>query len=144
MKKVLAVIVCAALALGAQAKPHGGGGGGGHHSSPAPRHHSGGHHHHSGGFAAGLVGGALVGGLVYEAVKPHPQVVTPAPVVVQQPVVIQQPTVVQEPVYQMQNVWVEGRYVDQVQSNGTVIRVWQPGHYEQRQVQVGVRSTTTY
>jgi hypothetical protein len=27
-------------------------------------------------------------------------------------------------------------HVDQVQANGTVIRVWQPGHYEQRTVQV--------
>ena len=63
----------------------------------------------------------------------------PAPVVVQQPVgvqqpapvVVQQPTqvVVQQPV---QNVWVEGRYVPQAQPNGTVIQVWQPGHYEQR------------
>jgi hypothetical protein len=40
------------------------------------------------------------------------------------------------PVAQTQTVWVEGRYVDQVQANGTVIRVWQPGHYEQRTVVV--------
>ena len=42
--------------------------------------------------------------------------------------------VVSTPVYSTQNVWVEGRYVDQVQPNGTVLRVWQPGHYETRQV----------
>jgi len=39
---------------------------------------------------------------------------------------------VQQPVAQVQNVWVEGRYIDQVQANGTVVRVWSPGHYEQR------------
>ena len=41
-----------------------------------------------------------------------------------------------QPVYQTQNVWVEGRYVDTVQPNGTVLRTWQPGHYEQRTIQV--------
>ena len=64
----------------------------------------------------------------------------PAPVVVQQPtpVVVQQPApvVVQQPVQQTQNVWVEGRYVDQVQANGSTVRIWQPGHYEQRTVVV--------
>jgi hypothetical protein len=64
-------------------------------------------------------------------VTPAPVVVTPAPVVV-----APAPVVVQQPVYQTQNVWVEGRYVDQVQANGTVVRVWQPGHYEQRTIQV--------
>ena len=29
-------------------------------------------------------------------------------------------------------VWVEGRYIDQVQPNGSVTRVWNPGHYETR------------
>ena len=100
---------------------------------PAHHHHG---HHHSGGFAAGVIGGALVGGLLYDALRPGPVVAAPAPVVVQPaPVVVQQPVVVQ-PVYQMQNVWVEGRYVDRVQPNGAVLRVWQPGHYEQRQVRV--------
>jgi hypothetical protein len=61
-------------------------------------------------------------------VAPSPVVVQPAPVVVQQPVY--------QPVYQTQNVWVEGRYVDTVQPNGAVVRTWQPGHYEQRTVQV--------
>ena len=58
--------------------------------------------------------------------QPTPTVVT-QPVVVQQPVVTQ-PVVVQQP----QQVWVEGRYVDQVQANGSTVRVWQPGHYEVR------------
>jgi len=39
-------------------------------------------------------------------------------------------------VYQTQNVWVEGRYVDTVQPNGAILRTWQPGHYEQRTVQI--------
>ena len=125
------------------ARPHGGPGGGprggGFHRPPAPVHHGGGfhrapaprpHHHHSHsvwghggrhfwpGFAAGVVGAAL-----YDAITPPPVVVNPAPVVVPP-----------APVVQYRQVWVEGRYVDQVQPNGAVIRVWQPGHYEQRQV----------
>lgn len=66
----------------------------------------------------------------------HNAITTPAvteTVVVQQPVVVPQPVVVQ-PTTQVQSVWVEGRYVDQVQANGSVIKVWQPGHYEQRTV----------
>ena len=103
------------------------------------------HHHGSGGaIAAGIVGGALLGGLVASAVStpapvvvtPTPTVVAPAPVVVQQPVVVSQPVVVAQPVYQTQNVWVGGRYVDTVQPNGTVLRTWQPGHYEQRTIQI--------
>ena len=113
------------------------------HVSVHTSHH---HHHGSGGaIAAGIVGGALLGGLVASAVStpapvvvtPAPTVVTPAPVVVTPaPVVVSQPVVVQQPVYQTQNVWVEGRYVDTVQPNGTVLRTWQPGHYEQRTLQV--------
>ena len=38
---------------------------------------------------------------------------------------------------QVQNVWVEGRYIDQ-SYNGVIQRVWQPGHYEQQQTQVWV------
>ena len=110
--------------------------------------HTGHHHHHGSGgaIAAGIVGGALLGGLVASAVStpPPPPVVTPAPVVVTPapvvvtpaPVVVSQPVVVQQPVYQTQNIWVEGRYVDTVQPNGTVLRTWQPGHYEQRTIQV--------
>ena len=118
--------------------------------SYAPVHSSHHHHHHhhgsGGAIAAGIVGGAILGGLVASAVatptttvvQPAPVVVQPAPVVVQSaPVVVQSaPVVVQQPVYQTQNVWVEGRYVDTVQPNGAVIRTWQPGHYEQRTVQI--------
>ncbi|MBE6382540.1 MAG: hypothetical protein E7049_05965 [Lentisphaerae bacterium] len=143
MKKI-ALLVALALASGALlARPHGG-----PHHAPPRYHHSHHHHHHGGGFAAGVIGGAILGGLVYDAIRPAPVIVnpapvvaTPAPVVVQQPVVVQPaPVVVQQPVYETRSVWVEGRYVDQAQPNGTVIRVWQPGHYEQRQVQVGVQS----
>ncbi len=145
INKILIVAVAAIACVGvANARPHGGGPRMGFHGGPPPPHHH--HHHHSsfwgrGGrhFWPGFVGG-VVGGLVTDVVVgpsyyrsptivTTPTVVTPAPVVVQQPVVVQ-PT----PTYVTQNVWVEGRYVDQVQANGTVIRVWQPGHYEQRQV----------
>ena len=115
----------------------------GRHHGPAPKmvgHHGGGfrpappppvHHHHHGSawgrggsnFWPGFVGGVIGGALVDAVVSPAPVVVTPAPVVVA-------PT----PVVTTQNVWVEGRYIDQVQPNGTVLRVWQPGHYETRQV----------
>ena len=97
------------------------------------------HHHHSAwgrggrhfwpGFVGGVVGG-VVGGALYDTV------VTPAPVVVTTPTVVTTTPVVATTVPAVQSVWVEGRYVDQVQANGTVIRVWQPGHYEQRTVVV--------
>lgn len=67
---------------------------------PPPKHH---HSHHN-SFLPGFVGGLLGSVLI------------PQPTVVVQPVQI--------------TIWVEGRYVDQVQPNGVVIRVWQPGHYE--------------
>ena len=133
----VASVVCAGTCL---ARPHGGRGfGGGYHH----------HHHHSGwgrggrnfwpGFVGGIVGGALYDAVVTPApvVAPAPVVVTPAPVVVNPaPVVVNQPAVVTPPPVvvapQPTTVWVEGRYVEQVQANGAVIRVWQPGHYEQR------------
>lgn len=117
-----------------------------HHFRPAPRHH---HHHHAEvGLVGGFVGG-VVGSLVYDAiVRPAPVVVSPAPVVVAQPapVVVSQPApvvvssapVVVEaaPAAQVERVWVGGRYVDQVQANGSIVRVWQPGHWEERLVAV--------
>ena len=118
-----------------------------HHGWHGGYHH---HHYHGGywghggryfwpGFVGGLIGGAISSTVVASpTVVATPTVVTTPvvtqPVVVQQPVVTQ--TVVAQPVTQVQNVWVEGRYVDQVQSNGTVIRTWQPGHYEQQTVVV--------
>ena len=150
MKKTIALAVALAAASTLFARPGPGGfrpGHGGFRPVPVPMgHHH--HHHHSGGaIAAGVIGGAILGGLVASAVAtPTTTVVTPAPVVVQSAPVVVQPApvvvapapvvVAPQPVYQTQNVWVEGRYVDTVQPNGAVIRTWQPGHYEQRTVQI--------
>jgi hypothetical protein len=56
------------------------------------------------------------------------------PAVVATPTVVAAPvtTVVTTPIQREINVWVEGKYVDQYMPNGTVVRVWQPGHYEKR------------
>ena len=101
---------------------------------------------------AGILGAGLLASTIYDATHPRPYV-APAPVVVQQPqVVVQQPQVVvqqpapvvvqQQPVghyeTRVQNVWVEGRYIDQTTPQGSVVRTWQPGHYEQQQTQVWV------
>ena len=145
MKKIIALAVALAVASTLFARPGPGGfrpGHGGFRPVPVPvGHHHHHHHHHSGGaIAAGVVGGAILGGLIASAVAtPTTTVVTPAPVVVQPAPVVVQPApvvVAPQPVYQTQNVWVEGRYVDTVQPNGAVIRTWQPGHYEQRTVQI--------
>lgn len=69
------------------------------------------------GFAGGLIGSLIAPPIV---VTPPPSVVVTPPPVVQSPVIIQ-------PGYRA--VWVEGRYVQQIQSDGTVIRVWRPGYY---------------
>ena len=129
------------------AAPHGRGGPHRHAPPPPPRHHHHHHHHHSKAHAigAGILGAGLIASTIYNATRPsavvvtQPAVVAPAPVVVAPaPVVVQQP-VVATGHYEtrVQNVWVEGRYVDQV-VNGVVQRVWQPGHYEQQQTQVWV------
>ena len=105
-------------------------------TSTAFAHH---HHHHRGtGFAigAGILGAGLLASTIYDATHPRPYV---APVVVAPtpaPVVVQQPAGHYET--QVQNVWVEGQYIDQTTPQGTVVRTWQPGHYEQRQTQVWV------
>ena len=131
-KKLIVVFGVSLLAAGAFARPggHHFGGHPGHHGFVAPRHH----YHHGGGwwgrggchFWPGFVGG-VVGTVVGNTlVAPRETVVVQQPTVVTQPVVVQQPAV--------QTVWIEGRYVDQVQANGSVVRVWQPGHYEQRTI----------
>ena len=137
MKKIVLLAMATMMFGGLVARPHGG-----HRPPPPPRHHShhshyrgGIHGRHAAGFATGVIGGAIVGGIVSEALRPRTVVVESQPVVV-----TPAPVAVQQPVYQVQNVWVEGRYVDQIQANGSVVRVWQPGHYEQRQVQVGVQT----
>ena len=137
LKLVVALGACV-MAGAVFAGPHGPG----FHHHPAPIHH----HCHGGfwgrggsHFWPGFVGG-VVGGVIGSAIaEPAPVVVTTPTVVTTTPVVttpVVTQTVVAQPVQTVQNVWVEGRYVDQVQANGTVVRVWQPGHYEQRTVVV--------
>lgn len=152
MKRLLFIICMALLASTVFARPHcpapgfhRGPGPGFHHASSMSMHP---HHCHRGYwgrggcyFWPGFVGGVL-GGVVGSAI------IDPAPVVVASPTVVATPavttptvvtipavtqSVVAQPLVTVQNVWVEGRYVDQVQPNGTVVRIWQPGHYEQRQ-----------
>ena len=114
----------------------------------AHHHH---HHHHGTGFAigAGILGAGLLASTIYDAthprpyVAPAPVVVTPAPVVVapQPQVVVQTPppaVVTGHYETRVQNVWVEGRYIDQTTPQGATVRTWQPGHYEQQQTQVWV------
>ena len=107
------------------------------------------HHHHRGtGFAigAGILGAGLLASTIYDATHPAPPpvvVAPPAPVVVApQPQVVVQtpPPVIATGHYEtrVQNVWVEGRYIDQTTPQGGIVRTWQPGHYEQQQSQVWV------
>ncbi len=140
-KTIITAVLVAVLGVGTCFARPGGGHGRGH--APAPRHHGGGfrggHRHappprHHGGsvwgrggrnFLPGFLGGAVAGAIASTIVRPDPVVVTPAPVVVT-------PTpVVTTPIYTTRTVWVEGRYVEQVTPQGTIIRTWQPGHYEQ-------------
>ena len=137
MKKLVIAIALVAASTGAFA--HGWHGGYHHHGW-----HGGYHHCHGGywgrggcyfwpGFVGGVIGGAVASTIIDRSptvVVQQPAVVQQPVVVQQQPVVVQQPTVVQQPVVQRQPVWVEGRYVDQVQANGSTVRIWQPGHYE--------------
>lgn len=113
-----------------------------------PPHHHHHHHHHRSNVGLAIGAGILGAGLLANAISrptttvvQQPVVVAPAPVVTPAPVVVQQPVAVQTGHYEtrVENVWVEGRYVDQVTPQGTTVRVWQPGHYEQRQTQVWVQ-----
>ena len=161
MKKLMVLIAVAATAACTFAGPHGGPGGrgpggrgpggrgpGGPGGGPGMGWrgpHAGVPHHDDAwgrggrnfwpGFVGGVVGAALVRPLVTPPPPPvSSTVVVSSPTVVTTPVVVSQPVVTTTPVTTVQNVWVEGRYVDQVQPNGSVIRVWSPGHYEQRSV----------
>lgn len=152
----IAALLCAGTCF---ARPGGPGGPRGHRPGPAPAMHHRGHrpppppprHHHKSGwgkggrnFWPGFVGGLIGGAVASTIVEPAPVVVTTptvvaTPTVVTTPAVMTAPAVVAQPVVcapvtQTQSVWVEGRYIDQVQANGAVIRVWQPGHYEQRTI----------
>jgi len=144
-KRMLVCFAVIAAAVAAQARPGGG---------PPPPH--GGHHHHHGShhdreilaIGAGILGAGILADALFDRqpapvyVQPAPVVVSPAPAVVVQPapVVVQPAPVVVQPRTEtrVQNVWVEGRYVDAVQANGTILRTWQPGHYEQQTVTVTV------
>ncbi len=164
-KKAIIMAVALVASLGLVAAPHHGGHHGGPRGGgrPVVMHHHGHHHgHHSvwgrGGrnFWPGFVGGA-VGAMIYDTVRPRPVVVTTPVVttpvvttpvvttpvvttpVVTTPVVttpVVTTPVVTTPVATTQSVWVEGRYIDQVQPSGAIVRIWQPGHYEQRTVYV--------
>lgn len=130
--KTLILAGLVAMTTGAFAAPHH------HHPAPIPVHH---HHHHDrdkhlgAAVVGGLVGGVIGGVIAAERpAPPPPVVVTPAPVVVTPAPVVVAPPPPPPPRTVVQQVWVDGRYVDQIQPNGTVIRVWQPGHYEQRTV----------
>ena len=147
-KKTVIMALALMAALGAFAKGHGGPGGhhggpapvmrggpgggmrhgGGHHHGtfrapppppPAPRHHRHHHHHRIDPFFSGFVGG-VVGGVLVDAITPSPVVVSTPAVVTPAPV----------GVGRRETVWVAGRYVDEIRPDGSVIRVWQPGHYE--------------
>ena len=153
MNKKLIIMLGVATVMAGGAFAHGWHGG--WHCRPhhgwGPRPHYYHHHHYHGGywgpggryFWPGFVGGVIGGAVASTVIAPRETVIVqqPAPTVVTQPVVVQQPAVVQQPVVvqqqpvvvqQPQQVWVEGRYVDQVQANGSTVRIWQPGHYEQR------------
>ena len=145
---VLTMALAAAFALSARPGP--GGPRGGFHGGPrgpVPMHHGGPHHHHHRGaglaVGAGILGAGLVASAIYDATHPRPVVVESAPVVVTpavQPVVVTPAPVVTTGHYEtrVQNVWVEGRYIDQATPQGTIVLTWQPGHYEQQSTQVWV------
>lgn len=144
-KKMIIVVALALCAFATFARPHGGPGFRGPHGGfgrgPAPMMHYRPmpppmHHHHGslwgrGGshFLPGFVGG-VIGGALTSSIYPTTTVVT-SPVVTA-PVVTTTP-VVAAPVYTTPvQVWVPGRYIDQVQPNGIIVRVWVAGHYEYR------------
>jgi hypothetical protein len=78
--------------------------------SPKHVHHR--HHHHS---IIPFTIGALTGYTFSQLISPQPKTV-----VVQQPIVVA-PT--------QTTIWEPGHYEDQIQPNGTIIRVWIPGRY---------------
>lgn len=84
------------------------------------------HHHSSWGHGGSYFWPGFIGGIIGSTISySQPTVIKLAPVIVQ-------PIVTPQPVIQPIQIWVEDRYVDQIQPNGTIIRVWQPGHYEVR------------
>ena len=136
MNKKLIIMLGVATMMVGGAFAHGWHGYHGWHPRPVYHHHYHGGYWGRGGchFWPGFVGGVIGGAITSTIIAPRETVVVqPTPTVVTQPVVVQQPVVTQPVVVQQpQQVWVEGRYVDQVQANGSTVRVWQHGHYEQR------------
>ena len=80
---------------------------------PPVRHH---HHHHRHHLTPYVVG-ALTGLAITRAIA------APAPVVVQQPIAVKPTKAV---------VWEDGHFEDQIQANGTIVRIWVPGRYVER------------
>lgn len=93
--------------------------------SPAPRHSAPPHPKHDAWGKGGRnFWPGFVGGIIGAAVAPTPS--PPATTVI-----VTQPAPPPPPPGHVR-VWVSGRYVDEVQPNGIVVRRWVPGHYEWR------------
>ena len=146
MKKILAMILCAMLALVAAARPGPGGGfmphghrGGVYHRWSPPIHHHRPHHIHVGpSLVAGgaIAGGIILGSAIANAITPAPvttTVITPAPVVATPaPIYSSAEVIGVNPVpavyqYQPQRVWVPGHYETRYLGNGLTTQVWVPG-----------------
>ena len=149
MKKILAMILCAALALTAAARP-------GHGAAPMPHGHRGGfyqrwsppvhhyrpHHIHVGpSLIAGgaIAGGIILGSAIASAITPAPvatTVVTPAPVVATPAPIYSSAEVIGvnpvPAVYQTTRVWCPGHYETRYLGNGLTTQVWIPGRWEIR------------
>ena len=90
-----------------------------HHVHHRPIRHSPNHVHHGHRYyyhsIIPFTIGALTGYTVSQLIAPQPKTV-----VVQQPIVVA-PT--------QTTIWEPGHYEDQIQPNGTIIKVWIPGRY---------------
>lgn len=157
MKKILALIMCVALAFTAVARPHCGPRPGGfgphfppvHHVRPhyihAPSHH---HHHHVAPLVTGgaIAGGIIVGSLIADAITPRRETVVVTTPAVSQTTVAAVP--VATPIYssaevigvnpapvvyhqtQVQRVWVPGHYETRYLGNGVTTQVYVPGYWQ--------------
>ena len=129
MNKKLIIMLGVATLMAGGAFAHGWHGHHGWHPRPVYHHHDHGGYWGRGGchFWPGFIGGVIGGAITSTIIDTSPTVVVQQPAVVTQPVVVQQPVVTQPVVVQQpQQVWVEGRYVDQVQANGSTVRVASP------------------
>lgn len=144
MKKILALIMCVALALTAVARPHCPvvhGQHGGYprsHWSP-PVHHHRPHHIHVGpSLVAGgaIAGGIILGSAIANAITPAPvatTVITPAPVVATPAPIYSSAEVIGvnpvPAVYQTTRIWCPGHYETRYLGNGLTTQVWVPGYW---------------